>query len=127
MRTYIVDTHTLIWYLDNDRRLGKHAEAILDDPQIRIIIPAIVLAEVKYLAHRGRFAQTLDDVLRVLSIDPRCIIYPVDLSVVKAAPVGLSIHDSLIIGTALVQREIIDGLLTQDEAIVASGLVSTVW
>ena len=40
---------------------------------------------------------------------------------------GLNIHDSLIVGTALVQREIIDGMLTQDEAIVASALVPTVW
>ncbi len=127
MKTCVVDTHALIWYLDNDPRLGRRAETILDDQHVRLIIPAIVLAEIKYLAYRGRFSQTLDDVLRVLSLDPRCTVYPVDLSVINTAPLELNIHDSLIVGTALVQREIVDGILTQDEAIIASNLSPTVW
>ena len=97
MKTYVVDTHT------------------------------IVLAEIKYLSHKGRLEQTLDEVLQVISRDPRCTIYPIDLSVVNKAPLGLDIHDSLIIGTALVQRETVAGILTRDEAIAFSGLVPTVW
>jgi PIN domain nuclease of toxin-antitoxin system len=127
MKTYVVDTHALAWYLDNDPRLGSQAEAILDNADIRLIIPSIILAEIKYLAHKGRLTQTLDEVLRVINSDPRCIIYPIDLSVVNKAPLGLDIHDSLIIGTALVQREIVSGILTRDEAIASSGLVPTLW
>lgn len=127
MRTYIVDTHALAWYLDDDPRLGAQAEAVLDNADVRIIIPAIVLAEIKYLAHKGRLAQTLDDVLRVIGSDPRCTIYPIDLSVVSKAPLGLDIHDSLIVGTALVQREVIAGILTRDETITSSKLVPTLW
>jgi hypothetical protein len=63
----------------------------------------------------------------VINSDPRCTIYPIDLSVVSKAPLGLDIHDSLIVGTALVQREAVTGILTRDEAITSSGLVSTVW
>ena len=127
MKTYVVDTHALAWFISRDRRLGHRARAILRDPSVRIIVPTIVLAEIKYLAHRGRIAQTLDDVLRAVNSDPRCTIYPVDLGVVLAASVNLDIHDSLIVGTALVQREIVDGILTRDKVIVASGLVPTVW
>lgn len=127
MKAYIVDTHTLVWYLDNNPRLGPQAEAVLDDANVRIIVPVIVLAEIKYLAHKGRLAQTLDDVLQVISHDPRCTVYPADLSVINKAPLGLNIHDSLIVGTALVQRETVDGVLTRDEAIVSSALVPTVW
>ena len=127
MKTYVVDTHALAWYLDNDPRLGSQAEAILDNADIRLIIPSIILAEIKYLAHKGRLTQTLDEVLRVINSDPRCIIYPIDLSVVNKAPLGLDIHDSLIIGTALVQREIVAGILTRDEAIASSSLVPTLW
>jgi PIN domain nuclease of toxin-antitoxin system len=127
MKTYVIDTHALAWYLDNDPRLGSQAEAILDNADIRLIIPSIILAEIKYLAHKGRLTQTLDEVLRVINSDPRCIIYPIDLSVVNKAPLGLDIHDSLIIGTALVQREIVSGILTRDEAIASSGLVPTLW
>ena len=127
MKTYVVDTHALAWFISRDRRLSRHARAILRDPSVRIIVPAIVLAEIKYLAHKGRIAQTLDDVLRAINSDPRCTIYPVDLRVVLAASVDLDIHDSLIVGTALVQRDIVDGILTRDKVIVASGLVPTVW
>jgi PIN domain nuclease of toxin-antitoxin system len=127
MKTYVVDTHALAWYLDNDPRLGSQAEAILDNADIRLIIPSIILAEIKYLAHKGRLTQTLEEVLRVINSDPRCIIYPIDLSVVNKAPLGLDIHDGLIIGTALVQREIVSGILTRDEAIASSSLVPTLW
>ena len=127
MKTYVVDTHALAWFISHDRRLSRRARAILRDPSVRIIVPIIVLTEIKYLAHRGRIAQTLDDVLRAINSDPRCTIYPVDLSVVLAASVDLDIHDSLIVGTALVQRDIVDGILTRDKVIVASGLVPTVW
>ena len=127
MRTFIVDTHALAWFVSRDRRLGAKARTVLRDPNVRLIIPAIVLAEIKYLAHKGRLTQTLDEVLRVINSDPRCTIYPVDLSVVSKAPLGLDIHDSLIVGTALVQREAITGILTRDEAITSSGLVPTLW
>ena len=127
MKTYVVDTQALAWFISRDRQLGRRARAVLRDPSVRIIVPAIVLAEIKYLVHKGRLAQTLDDVLRVINSDPRCIIYPVDLSVILAAPVDLDIYESLIVGTALVQREIVDGILTRNKAIIASGLVPTVW
>jgi predicted nucleic acid-binding protein len=127
MSTYVVDTHALLWFIGRDPRLGDKARAILRNPDVRLIIPTIVLAEIKYLAHKGRVAHTLNDVLRVLNLDPRCLIYPADMSVVTVAPPGLDIHDSLIVGTALVQRDAVDGLLTRDEAIIASGLVPTVW
>jgi PIN domain nuclease of toxin-antitoxin system len=127
MRTFVVDTHTLAWFVSRDQRLGAKVHKVLRDPNVRLIIPAIVLAEIKYMAHRGRLTQTLDEVLRVIGSDPRCTIYPVDLSVINKAPLGLDIHDSLIVGTALVQREAIAGILTQDEAITSSGLAPTLW
>jgi len=96
MRTFIVDTHALAWFVSRDPRLSDKTRTILRDPNVRLIIPAIVLAEIKYLAHKGRLTQTLDEVLRVIGSDPRCTIYPIDLSVVSKAPFGLNIHDGLI-------------------------------
>jgi PIN domain nuclease of toxin-antitoxin system len=127
MRTFVVDTHALAWFISRDRRLGAKARTVLRDPNVRLIIPAIVLAEIKYMAHKGRLTQTLDEVLRVIGSDPRCTIYPIDLSVISKAPLGMDIHDSLIVGTALVQRETITGILTRDETITSSGLVPTLW
>lgn len=127
MKTYVVDTHALVWYLTGDRRLGSQAEAVLNDPDVTLIIPAIVLAEIKDLAHKGRFAQTLGDVLAVIGSDARCRVYPIDLDVVNATPVQLDIHGSLIAGVALVQPDPVDGVLTCDRAIISANLVSVVW
>jgi hypothetical protein len=99
----------------------------LRDPDVRLIISTIVLAEIKHLSHKGRFAQTLDDVLRVINADPRCLVHPIDLAIVRRAPPGLDIHDSLIVGTALAQPFAVDGVLTRDEMIETSGLVTVVW
>ncbi|MBI3798863.1 MAG: PIN domain-containing protein [Deltaproteobacteria bacterium] len=127
MKTFVVDTHTLVWFLSRSPRLSRSAHTILRDPTVRLIIPAIVLAEIKYLSNRGRFAQTLDDVLRVIGTDPRCLVYPIDLGVVQQAPAALDIHDGLIVGTALTQSTAVDGILTCDEAIAKSGLVPVIW
>lgn len=127
MRTFVVDTHALVWFLARDSRLSEKARTVLQDPTARLIIPAIVLSEIKYLSSKGRFAQTLDDVLRVIATDSRCLVSPIDLGVVRQAPATLDIHDSLIVGTALAQPVAVDGILTCDEAITASGLVPVVW
>lgn len=60
MKTYVVDTHALVWFIGQDQRLGDRARTILRDPSIQLVIPVIALAEIKYLSHKGRFAQTLD-------------------------------------------------------------------
>ena len=127
MSTYVVDTHALVWYLADDPRLGAQAEAVLNDPEVTLIIPAIALAEIKDLANKGRFAHTLEDVLTVIGTNTRCLVWPINLNVVRAAPLQLDIHDSLIVGVALVQPVPIDGLLTCDQAITEAGLVSVVW
>src|SRR5688572_23254435 len=36
--TYLVDTHVLIWWLLNDKRLSKTARALLADPHHRIFV-----------------------------------------------------------------------------------------
>lgn len=126
MKTYVVDTHALVWYLVGDSRLGRQAETAFNDPGSVLIIPTIVLAEIQNLAYKGRFSQTLSEVLAVINSDARCWVYPIDLQVVTVAPMQLDIHDSLIVGVALVQTEV-EGILTCDQAITQANLVPVVW
>ena len=60
MKTCALDTYALVWYLTNDRRPGAQAAAVLEDPDALLIIPVIVLAEIKNLAHKRRLAATLE-------------------------------------------------------------------
>jgi len=40
---YLLDTHTVIWYLDESRRLPPRTEEIIDDNDNRIHVSAISL------------------------------------------------------------------------------------
>lgn len=127
MKTFVVDTHALVWFLAGDSRLGQQAGQILRDPNVRLIVPVIVLAEIKYLGHKGRFDQTLEEVLQVIGNDPRCLIYPIDQEVIEKMPLSLDIHDGLIVGTALAQSEPVEGVVTRDEEITNSTVIAAVW
>ena len=43
---YLLDTHTIIWYLEASSELPKKIEALIDDPKIDIIISSVSLWEI---------------------------------------------------------------------------------
>src|SRR5260221_11923079 len=48
---YVVDTHALLWYLLNDKKLSQRAKAIFqaaEQNQTFLVISAIVVAELNY-------------------------------------------------------------------------------
>src|SRR6266498_3780989 len=53
---YVLDTHTLVWYLEGSPRLSTRAKAIVDDSSNQLVVPLIVLAEAAFLVERGRIA-----------------------------------------------------------------------
>lgn len=127
---YIVDTHTLVWFLEGQGKIGSQALKILRDPQQRLVIPSIVLGEIKYLAARGRVKLILDEVIETIENDPRCVIYPLDSHIIQAMPVILDIHDGIICGTALLYRDVLGEtvrILTRDEKIKNASGIETLW
>src|ERR1044072_8436391 len=127
---YVIDTHTLVWYLTDDRRLGVQARRVLEDDAANLIIPSIVLAEAKHIADRKRIPLTFQEILDQISISPNVTIFPLDEIVVNHLPDNLEIHDGIIVATALqcqnaFKEEV--ALLTNDIAIKESGLVPIVW
>ena len=59
---YIVDTHSLIWFLTEDTQLSPKAKKVLENEDTEVIIPSIVLAEIKYLHHKRRITLSLDEI-----------------------------------------------------------------
>jgi PIN domain nuclease of toxin-antitoxin system len=101
MTHYIIDTHALVWFLEQSPKLGENAKsAFIDDDSI-LVIPTIVLAEIKFLFEKNRFSTSLEEVFSVIENDPRCIVQPMDLDVVSMLPTKLEIHDAIITATAL--------------------------
>lgn len=131
MTYYIIDTHALVWFLEKNPSLGKNARNALLDPDSSIIIPSIVLAEIKFLFARNRFSTSLEQVFSVIEDDPRCIIQPLDVDTVNMIPTTLEIHDAIITATALIfdrkshSEDVM--VITKDKEIIDSRIVKTIW
>ena len=62
MPTAIADTHTAIWYLFSDSRLGRAASECIDEEMVNgnpVGISAISLAEMIYLIEKSESRKTL--------------------------------------------------------------------
>ena len=69
------------------------------------------------------------DVQRLIAAR-NCTVHPLNNKVVTQIPVGLDIHDSIIVATALVYRNLRQlpvTLITKDNKITQSGLIQTLW
>jgi PIN domain nuclease of toxin-antitoxin system len=130
MSTFIVDTHALVWYLDEDKKLSKNAEEVLDSSEITLVIPTMVLAEVKYLFGKKRIPISFEDVIQAIENDQRCIIYPFDLSCVESLDERFNLHDGIIVATGVIFRDSIDPsakIITRDRTIRESGIIDILW
>ncbi|MGB9719940.1 MAG: type II toxin-antitoxin system VapC family toxin [bacterium] len=130
MKTYLVDTHVLVWFLTASKQLSKKVENILRKQGIRIIIPTIVLAELKYLHYKEKIPISFEKIKTAIDEDERCIIFPLNEDVVNALPTQLDIHDGIICATAIVfsktlKEEIM--VLTCDREMRDSGLIKVIW
>jgi PIN domain nuclease of toxin-antitoxin system len=128
--THVVDTHSLVWFLEADPRLSPAARTALSDPTIQVIIPAMVLVEILFLYSRHRIALNLTAALARISSTPNCKIHPLDETVAQHIPTSLNIHDAIIVATALVYRDLLGentSVITKDAQIIASGLIQVIW
>lgn len=127
---YVVDTHAIVWFFEESNELGRNALNIFDSKSSRLIIPTIVLAEIFYLAQRRKITPSFEDIFQIIEQDDRCIIYPLDINVIRFLPDRLNIHDGIICGTALIYRELLKEdvrLITRDKEIIDSGIIATIW
>jgi PIN domain nuclease of toxin-antitoxin system len=127
MAKYVVDTHALLWYLSDSLKSSKHASDALDDTASEFILPIIAVAEACWLVEHGKTSipgqqQLLSDI----DSDPRFKIVPLGTKILtRSLPLSaLEMHDRFIVATALVRSAV---LITKDEAIRNSGLVTTLW
>jgi PIN domain nuclease of toxin-antitoxin system len=127
---YVLDTHALVWHLAGSPRLGQRAAEVMLDPTAELVVPAIVLVEIQFLAVRSRIDVSLDLARKYIAEDSRCSVRVVDEVIAAMIPIGLNIHDAVICATALDARQEtgeLVSLVTKDRKIIASGLVQTIW
>jgi PIN domain nuclease of toxin-antitoxin system len=129
----IADTHTTIWYLFSDPRLGKGASDFIDDAVARgqhIGVSAISIAEMVYLIEKGRIpGNALNDLHRVTA-DQRAVLQHVPLDeriAIEMTKIGRSdlpdLPDRIIAATALFYNV---PMLSRDRQI-RSSIIQTIW
>ena len=127
---YVVDTHALIWYLLGDKKLSPTALSIFkaaERGETRLLLPAIVLAELYYANVKNKWFpdyatvyQTLvtKGFFRFLPLDHKHILdFDQDFKVPE-------MHDRIIAGVA---RRIGVPLISSDPLITAAAIVRIVW
>ncbi len=127
---YIADTHSLVWYFYAPKRLPPMAAgafAAIASGQARLIVPVIVLAELIWIAQKGRINVDIDDVIRRLQASFQVEIRPLEFSRVlnlRRYTAVTEMHDRLIVAEAAAQGA---SLITSDEEITGASLVPCVW
>jgi PIN domain nuclease of toxin-antitoxin system len=127
---YVLDTHSIAWFVENDPRLSQAAKSVLLMPAAEFVIPTMVLIEVRHLHSKNRIKAALADVYREFINARNCHIHPIDEDLISLVPTGLDIHDSIIVATAIFHRDKLQQpvtLITKDGKITQSGLIQTLW
>jgi PIN domain nuclease of toxin-antitoxin system len=127
---YVVDTHALIWYLLNDKKLRLRAKAIFqaaEQNQTLLVISAIVVAELYYANVKNKWFPDFTRLYKDITSKPFVRFIPVDHTHIPdfmqdaAVP---EMHDRIIAGLA---RRLSAPLITSDPLIAAAKLVAIVW
>jgi len=130
MKKFIVDTHTLLWFITKDKNISKKAKDILiqcDGITSQAVIPTIVLAEFLYLCNKYHLDLDITEIVTSLSESNDFIIFPFNLEIffkMLKLPQHFEMHDRIIAATSeLFQAPI----LTKDRVLMQSNLVETIW
>ena len=134
MNGYVADTHALIWHEESSPRLSAAARACFDAADrglARIYVPSISVVEMIYLAEKGKIPSHMAAVTLRLAGNPpasyelasldRSVVEQVDRVSRSLVP---DMPDRIIVATALALRL---PLITVDDVITRSGLVSIIW
>lgn len=127
---YVTDTHAFLWFLEHDKKLGKNALAIFqacDEGKEIIAIPSIVLLECMFVYEKKRIEAEFQEITRKLERSLNYQVYPLDEDIVSQcqnlSPI-VEMHDRIITATAKLLNA---SLITKDENIVKSKMITTVW
>jgi len=126
---YVTDTHSIVWYFTEDPCLSEKALEVFEGTikEGVIIIPAIVLSEIMFIAKKGKITLSFEETLKKIEEYENFDIAPLDVDILKVADkieAELEMHDRLIVATALYFNAT---LITKDRLIIDTGICSMIW
>jgi PIN domain nuclease of toxin-antitoxin system len=128
---YVTDTHSIVWYFTENSSLSERAlevfeKTVKENGEI-IIIPSIVLAEIMFIATKGKITLTFEETLQKIDSYDNFIVAVLDVEILKVADrikADLEMHDKLIAATALYHNAF---LITKDPMITDSEVCTIIW
>jgi PIN domain nuclease of toxin-antitoxin system len=127
---YVLDTHTIYWFFENPAKLTNKSLKILKDDSKELVIPSIVLAELKYIFRKYKMLDKFREIFINIVYNPRCHIIPLDENIVERMNTDLEIHDAIIVATAKSLKEIYKEevvVISCDKKIIESKLIKVIW
>ena len=134
MENILADTHAIIWYAEDNKKLGSEARNLLDQGQAgkrQIYLSLMSLFEMEYLIGKGKIDSKLPKLLLKNAKNPHAAlqILNIDQDVYRhfttiSHDLIPELPDRIITASALAKHCI---LLTRDTRIRESKLVKTAW
>ncbi|HEV8328254.1 MAG TPA: PIN domain-containing protein [Nitrospiraceae bacterium] len=146
---YVLDTHTLVWFLKRDRAIGQRALKIMLSSQSRLVVPIYLIEEIRLKSlndnpkHRNqRIGLPPATVLRILTMTQNIKVFPRSPAVafeeeklyqaVMLRRQNLQKQDIPICATALAIKRALTGsaevfLITTDAVIRQWGKIPIIW
>lgn len=128
MKKYVLDTHTILWYLLGLPQLSLKIRKIIEDNKdpASFYVPMIVLAEIALVLERKKVKGNLNSLLNAIKTDPRFVIEPFNESVFDYfldENKNLEMHDRIIVATA----KILDAYLVSKDKMISKYYPKTIW
>jgi PIN domain nuclease of toxin-antitoxin system len=64
----LLDTHGLLWCLNDDDRLGSHMRSLIANPENDVLVNVVSLWEITVKLRIGKLDANIDEILEVLRI-----------------------------------------------------------
>ncbi|WP_083198058.1 type II toxin-antitoxin system VapC family toxin [Pararhizobium polonicum] len=62
----LLDTHALLWWLNDDVKLGNHARGLIGDPENDVLVSAVSLWEITVKLRIGKLDANIEEILAIL-------------------------------------------------------------
>lgn len=127
---FVADTHSFLWHLSEDSRLGRKAKSIFElaeKGEATIAVPTIVLAESLHILEKKKYAIKFKSIMARIESGWNYLPVPLDTRIIRrieSLKKLEDLHDRIIVASALLMGA---ELVTRDEKIKNSKYVKVIW
>jgi PIN domain nuclease of toxin-antitoxin system len=126
---YLLDTHTLLWFMNRDASLSKHAKAIIQNVNNKCFVSIASIWEIGIKISLNKLQIDFDfTALKAFLIDNEIGMLDININhieILSSLPfIRIDPYDRLLIAHCMFEKTV---LLTKDDAINLYETIETIW